>query len=195
MPDSRTPCCHASLKVSNARVTTGPTAAGRSPSTLVPLPPQPNAAILAVKGIRPPVWLKLAPLAKKQVQPYFDRFGWDLGRLTFSTGRAFGQAGITFGRTILLERAFGLMDYQTQLGLLAHEIAHSLQYHLAGWGTFLTRYLGEWRKSDGDPYMKEGDSKWEALADIPIGSVDALDPRFYLDQIADRFRVAVEDGE
>jgi hypothetical protein len=124
----------------------------------------------------------------------FSRFGFDVGRLSITTDGAFGQAGITFGKTICLSRDFGSRDPITQLGLLGHEITHSVQYQKLGWPRFLTRYLREWRESNGDPYVEPGDPRSERLLRMPIGSVDPVSTDFYLDQLGDRFRAAIETG-
>lgn len=55
---------------------------------------------------------------------------------------------------------------------------------------FLTRYRREWIESSGNPYGVP-----HPLRTIPIGQVDPVDGRFYLDQICDRFRLAAETGE
>jgi hypothetical protein len=115
----------------------------------------------------------------------FSSVGFDLGRLSITTGGAFGQGGITFGSTICLLSEFATLDPVTQLGLLAHEITHSIQDKMLGWIRFLGRYVHDWRQSKGDPYMKPGDLKWEELKKRAIQSVDPVDSKYYLDQLAD----------
>jgi hypothetical protein len=169
--------------------TAGPGLHGAVPGTLVPGPPQIMAEVMRAKGMHPPQWYVLAPGARAALQRFYARFGLDLGRLTFSTGGAFGQGGLTLGNTILLFREFGTRAYSEQLRLLAHEMTHSVQYKLLGWVSFLLRYKREWSRSNGNPYGVP-----QPLEEIPIGEVDPVDPRFYLDQLADRFRLAVDAG-
>lgn len=164
------------------------------PATLIPGPEAAFAAQMRAKGMAPPRWFKLAPQVRKQFDSLFARFDLDIGKLTFSTGGAFGQAGLTLGNTILLFRGFSQRSFTDQLGLLAHEITHSVQYKKLGWISFLVRYRREWRSSGGNPYMKPGDPAWEALRRAPIASIDPVDSSHYLDQLCDRFRVAAETG-
>lgn len=59
-----------------------------------------------------------------------------------------------------------------------------------GWIGFLSRYRSEWAKSNGNPCGVP-----QALRTIPLGQLDPVDGRFYLDQICDRFRLAAETGQ
>jgi hypothetical protein len=190
----RTRSCSGRIRVvGGAGATDTPGANEAVPVTLVPGPTQAYAAQMVSKGIPPPRWFVLAPDTKSRLSVLFSRFSgvaFDLGRLSITTGGAFGQGGITFGNTICLSREFAARDPLVQLGLLAHEITHSVQYKMLGWVPFLSRYVREWRESRGDPYMTPGDSKTDALMRLPIHSVNPVDPNFYLDQLGDRFRAA-----
>jgi hypothetical protein len=164
------------------------------PSTLAPGPEQAFAAQMRTKGLAPPRWFVLSAHTKSRFQGLFSRFGLDLGKLAFSIGGAFGQAGLTLGDTIFLETGFPNRSHAHQLGLLSHEITHSIQYRKLGWGAFLLRYRREWKASGGDPYMRPGDPKWELLKSLHYATIDPVDPRFYLDSLCDRMRVAAETG-
>jgi hypothetical protein len=188
----RTSSCHARLSV--ARVEVPPWEVAHSGATLVPRPPDPFAERMRAKGAPPPAWFELAPAARLRLERAFGRFRIDLSRLTFGTAGAFGQIGITFGDTILLSPDFPTRPVAVQLGRLAHEIAHSIQYRRLGWVCFLSRYVREWRASGGNPYLNVGETRGKELMKIPIAEVDPISPKFYLDELADRFRQAVEFG-
>jgi hypothetical protein len=81
-------------------------------------------------------------------------------------------------------RGFGTgptATFQRQARLLAHEMTHAVQYGRIGVARFLVRYLDEWHRSNSNPYGVPGE-----LVAIPLASLDPVDPRFYLDQLADR---------
>ena len=165
-------------------VPTAETAPSAIPESLAPGPVQAFAEQMRAKGMPVPTWYVLSARARMALEPLFSSFRLDLNTLVISTGGAFGNAGITFGRTILLQKSFGTgptARLQGQLRLLAHEMTHSVQYARIGLPRFIVRYLGEWRKSGGNPYGVPA-----ALAAIPLASLDPIDGRFYLDQISDR---------
>ena len=180
--------CHACTTALPVRSVTTPAVTRGIPPTLARGPECPLAPQMAAKGMRPAQWLVLASSAERELRTLFSRFQLDLTRLVFSIGWAFGQDGITFGRTIFLSREFGAQSYIVQLGLLAHEITHSVQYAKVGWPAFAARYLREWYESGGHPYMRRHDPGSERLDSRAIESVDPLDPAYYLDQLADRFQ-------
>jgi hypothetical protein len=184
--------CHAHRSITSSSSPPPPPTA--VPTTLVPRPLDDISRRMIAKGAPPPTWMTLAPDARMRLQPLFTRFRLNLSNLTFSTGGAFGQVGITFGDTILLSTDFSYRQYKVQLGLLAHEIIHSVQYRRLGWVSFLSRYLREWRLSGGDPYMHDGEPKSDELLKRPLVEVDPTDPSYYLDQLCDRFRRAAERG-
>jgi hypothetical protein len=159
------------------------------PATLQPAPPGLFDNLFHLKGARVPRWFVLAPAARGALTPLLGRFGLDLRALTFSLGGAFGNRGLTLGRTILLTPEFARDPYPRQLSLLAHEITHAVQYKILGWTRLLIRYAEEWARSDGDPYGVPA-----ALRQIPISEVDPVDGRFYLDQLGDRFALAAWEG-
>jgi hypothetical protein len=159
------------------------------PATLRPARGGPYDDLVRAKGIPLPRWFVLAPEARGVLQALFGRFGLDLGALTISLGGAFGNRGLTLGRTILLTPEFARDSYPQQLALLAHEITHAVQYRILGWARLLFRYGEEWSRSSGDPYGVP-----TPLRQLPVGQVDPVDGRFYLDQLADRFALAMQEG-
>lgn len=71
------------------------------------------------------------------------------------------------------------MSPRERIELMAHEITHSAQYDKLGYVGFLNRYRKETGRSDNYIVPPE-------LANTPIEEVDLTDPRYTLDQIAER---------
>jgi hypothetical protein len=70
--------------------------------------------------------------------------------------------------------------------LMAHELVHSVQFKALGALNVLGRYNTEyWRK---DNYIQP-----KELENIPIQQLNVVDPRFTLDQIAERVKTALQD--
>jgi hypothetical protein len=146
---------------------------------------------LRLKGGQPPHWLVLAPEAKTRLLRLFGRFGLDLGQLRFALRVLGGQAqGLNYGDTIYLYPRFGRGWYDEQLGLLAHEITHAVQYRKLGRAALALRHARERQRSGGNLYDPA-----PKLTATPIADVDPVTPDYYLEQLAERFRQAVTFGK
>jgi hypothetical protein len=122
----------------------------------------------------------LSDAARQALQPIFDNFGYDVRATQLSFGKGadiVDASAFAYGPAVTLnEGVWRTLDARQQLGLLAHEIAHSVQYRERGTPRFLVRYVMEGRKY-GVPSQLDA---------IPISNLNPVDPRFALDQLADR---------
>lgn len=109
----------------------------------------------------------------------------DPGRPHIVFGYTARASAFVLGRRITIDRRrWAAMDSGRQLSLLAHELVHVAQYAAlgrVGWARFLARYVPEYFLR-ADNYRVP-----QALRETPLRALDPLDPRFTLDQIAERF--------
>jgi hypothetical protein len=76
-------------------------------------------------------------------------------------------------------------NFNGKLGLLAHEITHSVQYDKIGYVEFGERYTPEFNGNHANYFLSQ------SLANTPIGKVDVVSNYYTLDQIAERFKYEV----
>ena len=77
-------------------------------------------------------------------------FGWPFGRL--------GQHAVTINGSVHLTSHAPELDSDQGILLVGHELFHVVQQREVGWGSFLARYLWNWRhaqtKNDRQHSMK-----------------------------------------
>lgn len=108
-------------------------------------------------------------------RPIHVRFGFTAAASAFAVSRVITLNG----------QRYGSLDRSRQLGLLAHELVHVAQYAMLAPGgvpRFLLRYAPDYF-GNPDNYRVP-----EALLETPLAGLSLLDPRYTLDQIAERFR-------
>ena len=125
----------------------------------------------------------LSKYAVPPLQSVFNHLGFDVTRGVFEFGQTGGAGAYTLGNTVIING--GIWKYarpHQRMRTLAHELTHSVQYEKLGFSGFLSRYYDSdefWRGRDN--YRVPSD-----LAAIPMGALNVVDPRFTLDQIAER---------
>jgi hypothetical protein len=120
--------------------------------------------------------------------PILDTFvvegkkGYDLSKIEFQWGSTPEDVpAYTFGDKVTINKTWwDKASPLERLKLVAHEVTHSLQYDVLGVPAFLSRDKGEYERPDN--YVWPG-------GPIPT---DPTDPRFTLDQIAERVKIEAE---
>jgi hypothetical protein len=130
----------------------------------------------------------LSDSARRSLQPLFDSFGFDVSCVTvrFAPSWRVGwkNDAYTLGDSITVNRnTWEGKGSVWRLGLLAHEVTHSVQYARLGYAGFLTRYGPEWFR-DRNYHVPP------TLEAILLRLLDPVDRRFTLDQIANRVALA-----
>src|SRR5262249_37669561 len=117
---------------------------GRQPQpTAAPLVPAPARTIVANNGIAARIWNlsytphELSPEAKALLAPYFqEHFHYDVSQVKLVFSKHFVPDGVqawTRGDKIVLEEDnWNRLTPRERLALVAHEIAHSVQWELYG---------------------------------------------------------------
>jgi hypothetical protein len=134
----------------------------------------------------PEVSYRLTPEAAKLLQPIFKQYGFDPSKVQFQFGWTPERVGAyTVGNRVTINReAWGSMSGLRRLELIAHEAAHSVQYERLGTAGFLSRYVSEYQRPDNYSVPR-------ALEATSFGRVNIVDPRFTLDQLAERVAAEV----
>ncbi|MEP6652282.1 MAG: RHS repeat-associated core domain-containing protein [Myxococcales bacterium] len=145
-----------------------------------------NAAILRAKGLPVPTYYKLSDAAVEELGPVFNQLGYDVSRVRVSTGGAWGMDGFTLGDAVHLTTD----SSHWSLGLMAHEITHSVQFDLRPF-YMAGRYTYEAASTAisglfGGQGISEMYGPTSALSGTQLSTLDVFDTRVYLDQIADR---------
>lgn len=143
-------------------------------------------------GAGPEFSLRLTPEALAALEPVADDLGIDAASVKFRMGDTHGQGAFTVNDVVTLNKdTWSAKTGLQRLGLLAHEMTHSLQYSELGGGLigasrFLWRYVPEYY---GNPHNYDVPA---SLAILPMSQVDVLEPRYTLDQIANKAASGVE---
>jgi hypothetical protein len=137
--------------------------------------------------LRTYTYYTLSAAGVRYLQPFFDQWGPKVRYETFSFGFVAGNApAYTLASHVTLD------EYQwrdalpvDRLGLLAHEMTHTVQMDRIGVLAFLARYMGE----HGSP--SNYDIRDLAPEDL-TGPFNPLDPRYTFDQNAERTALQVQ---
>jgi hypothetical protein len=137
-------------------------------------------------GYVPETYYTLSPEAAELLRPVFGSWGFDPSQAEFNFGwTPQGTAAYTVGNQVHINSDWwGEQTGLDRLALVAHEVTHSVQYQSLGYGSFLSRYAGEY--NTGENYVVPG-----SLKATPIGQVDVVNSQFTLDQTAERSALEV----
>jgi hypothetical protein len=124
------------------------------------------------------------------LRPYFkSHFNFDVTRVRFQF-RDQGPDGITIGNNIYLRRGdWSARSIWSQVRLLGHELAHSVQYRQLGTFDFIARYYGLGFLRGSAANYGIPDDMWTKIRHMDSQSV--VHPDFTLDQLADRVGLEV----
>jgi hypothetical protein len=125
---------------------------------------------------------------QKALAPAFQHTGKDLSEIRFLPGEIAGDVpGLTLGDTVRLDvDVWNASTSDYRLGLLAHEVTHTVQFDQIGAAEFGARYIEEYALGPGSNYDLPN-----TLRQTPITEVNMVDRAYTLDQIAQRFAVEV----
>lgn len=127
--------------------------------------------------------MKLAESSRRKLENFFREYlndvNFRLPNVKIYTGKFSGYftskikvAGITFGRRIFIFPELLSFNRQNQLKLseelVAHEIAHVLQYRREGFFGFLFKYLRDYRANLRNIGKRDFDSRRKAYLEIPF---------------------------
>jgi len=132
--------------------------------------------------------MRLSTTALNHLQPFFKYYPTtDLSkiRIDASNYQYKNKAYVLGNRIVINPRVWNRLTPKQQRELLVHEIVHVIQFQWLGYTNFLVRYFG----IGGEFYR--GRANYQMPIDLqitPINSVAIIDPKYTLDQIAERFK-------
>jgi hypothetical protein len=125
---------------------------------------------------------RLSAAGIARLGPLLSRFGYNVARARFSFADGLGAAGEADGDFIRLDQGrWGQSSELEQRRVLTHELAHSAQFQKLGYTNARFRFAWEKITRPFSVYDVADD-----LANMSLGQINIVDPRFTLESIAVR---------